>query len=102
MSSPLFFAPVKNSYHFPPLNDTISFGTVVYDAHIESKIVYSINHVFKSLPKKERNAMNHICALERQQLLTILAMSVQKPHFAGYLLIGNLSTSLYRSSSAWL
>ena len=41
--------------------------------------------------------------LERNQLLTILAMSVQNHQLAGFLLTGNRSNFLYfESSIAWL
>ena len=44
---------VKNNYYFPPRNDSNSFGTVHYDAHIYTKIDNSIDHVFKSMTTKE-------------------------------------------------
>ena len=37
--------------------------------------------------------------LERNQLLTILAMSVQNPQLAGFLLTGNRSNFLYVKGS---
>ena len=52
---------------------------------------------------QELNTLHTICELERNQLLTILAMSVQNPHFAGFLLTGNRSNFLYvEGSTAWL
>ena len=51
--------------------------TIDYDAHINTKIDHTINHVFRSLTVQELNALHTICELERIQLLTILAMSVQ-------------------------
>ena len=35
---------------------------------------------------QELNTLHTICELERNQLLTILAMSVQNPQLAGFLL----------------
>ena len=40
------------------------------------------------------NTLHTICELERNQLLTILAMSVQNPQLAGFLLTGNGSNFL--------
>ena len=37
ISSPLLFDSVKNKIHYPPLKDSNSFGTVDYDAHINTK-----------------------------------------------------------------
>ena len=52
------------------------------------------------------NTLHTICELERNQLLTILAMSVHNPHnpqLAGFLLPGNRSHFLYvEGSTAWL
>ena len=52
---------------------------------------------------QELNTLHHICDLERIQLLTITAMSVQGPQFAGYLLCGGCSNFLYvEGFTAWL
>ena len=52
---------------------------------------------------QELNTPHTVCELERNQLLTILAMSIQNPHLAGFLLIGNRSNFLYvERSTAWL
>ena len=52
---------------------------------------------------QELNTRQTICELERNQLLTILAMSVQNPQLAGFLLTGNRSNFLYvEGSTAWL
>ena len=52
---------------------------------------------------QELNTLHTICELDRNQLLTILAMSVQNPQLAGYLLTGNRSNFLYvEGSTAWL
>ena len=80
-NSPLVFDSVKNKGFFPPLNSLLptSFGTVEYDAHIKAKIEHSINHVFNSKNIQQLIELHHICELERTQLLTIFAMSVQNP-----------------------
>ena len=52
---------------------------------------------------QELDTLHTVCELERNQLLTILAMSVQNPHFAGFLLTRNRSNFLYiEGSTAWL
>ena len=49
---------------------------------------------------RELNTLHHICQPERTQFLTILAMSIRIPHFAGYLLTRNHSNFLYVEGSA--
>ena len=52
---------------------------------------------------QEFNTLHTICELERNQLLTKLAMSVQNPQLAGFLLTGYRSNFLYvEGSTAWL
>ena len=100
-SSPLVYDFKKNKKGFPPLNDSNSFSTVDSDAHVSTKIGYSIIHVFRSTGIQELNILKSVSELERTQLLTILAMFVQNPQLAG-LLIGNRSNFLYvEGSSAW-
>ena len=49
------------------------------------------------------NTLHTLCELERIQLHTILAMSVQNPQLAGFLLTVNQSNFLYvEGSTAWL
>ena len=71
-------------YVFPALKVSNNFATIGYDAHVNFKIDYTINHIFRSMTVQERN-----------QLLTILAMSVQIPQLAGFLLTGNRTNFLY-------
>ena len=79
------------------------FATIDYDAHFNTKIDFTINHVFKSLTVQELNTLHAVCELEKTQLLTILAMSVKNPQLAGFLLTGNWSNFLYvEGSTAWL
>ena len=88
---------------FPALNVSNNFANIDYDAHIITKINYTINHVFRSMTVQEFNTLHTICELERNQLLTILAMSVQNPQLAGFLLTGNRSNFFYAErSTAWL
>ena len=46
MTSPLVSDTVKINYYFPQLKDSNSFGIVDYDAHMNTRINYSIDHVF--------------------------------------------------------
>ena len=52
---------------------------------------------------QELYTLHHICVLERTQLLTIWAMSVQSPQLPGHLLTGNSSKFLnVEDSTTWL
>ena len=52
---------------------------------------------------QELNTLHTVCELERNQLLTKLAMSVQIPQLAGFFLTGNRSNFLYvEGSTAWI
>ena len=93
----------NQKYIFPALNVSNSFATLDYDAHINTKIDFTKNHVFKSMTVQELNTLHSIRELARTQLLTILAMSVKNPQLAGFLLTGNRSNYLYvEGSTAWL
>ena len=93
----------NNKFVFPALNVSNNFATIDYDAHINTKIDYTINHVFRSVTVQELNTLHTICELERNQLLTKLAVSVQNPQLACFLLTGNCSIFLYvEGSTAWL
>ena len=93
----------NNKYIFPALNVSNNFATIDYDAPINTKIDYTNIHVFRSMIVPELNTLHTVCELERNQLLTILAMSVQNPQLAGFLLTGNRSKFLYvEGSTAWL
>ena len=51
---------------------------------------------------KELNTIHTVCELERNQLLTKIAMSLQHPQFAGFLLTGKRSNFLHvGGSTAW-
>ena len=93
----------NNKFVFPVLNVSNNFATIDYEAHTNTKIDYTINHVFRSMTVQELNTFHTICELERNQLLTILAMSIQNPQLVGFLLTGNRSNFLYvEGSTAWL
>ena len=81
-----------------------NFATIVYDAHITTKIDYTSYQVVRSMTVHYFNNLFHtVCELERNQHLTILAMSVQKPQLAGFLLTGIHCNFLYvEGPTAWL
>ena len=58
----------NNKFVFPALNVSNNFATIDYDAHINTKIDYTINHVFRSMTVQELNTLHTICELERNQL----------------------------------
>ena len=102
ISGKLVLDPHKKQNVFPALNLSNNFATIDFDAHINTKIDYTINHVFRSMTVQELNALNTICELERNQLLKLLALSVQNPTLAGFILRGNRSSILYvEGSTAW-
>ena len=79
----------NNKFIFPALNVSNNFATKDYDAHINTKIDYTLNHVFRSMTVQELNTLHTVSELERNQLLTKQAMSVQNPQLAGFLLTGS-------------
>ena len=88
---------------FPAINVSNNIATMDYDPHINTKIEYTLNYVFGFMTVQELNTLHTICELERNQLLTILAMSVQNPQLAGFLLTGNRSNFPYvEGATAWL
>ena len=90
-------------YVFQAINVSNNFATIDCDAHINTKIDFTISHVFHSMTVQELNTLHTICHLKRNQPLTILAMSVQNPQLAGFLLTGNRCIFLYvEGSTAWL
>ena len=80
-SGKIQFDTSNKNYTFPALNISNRFATLDYDAHINTKIDFTINHVFKSMTVQELNTLHTYCELERTQLLTILAMSVKTCQF---------------------
>ena len=78
------FDASNQKYIFPALNVSNNFATLDYDAHINSKIDFTINNVFRSMTVQELNTFHTVCELGRTQLLTILAMSVKNPHFSRF------------------
>ena len=73
ISGKIQFDNSYKTYIFPALNISNNFATIVYDAHINTKIAFTINHVFKSMTVQELNILRTVCELERtNNLLTML------------------------------
>ena len=103
ISGRIQFNTSDQKYKFPALNVSNNFATLDYDAHINTKIDFTMNHLFKSMAVQEINTLHTVCELERTQLLTILAMSVKNPQLAGLILTGTRSNFLYvEGYTAWL
>ena len=54
----------NNKFIFPALNVSNNFATINYDAHINRKIDYTINHNFRSMTVQELNTLHTICELD--------------------------------------
>ena len=103
ISGKIQFDNSNQKYIFPALNISNNFATIDYDAQKNTKIDFTIIHVFKSMTVQELNTFHTVCELERTQLLTVLAMSVKSSQLAGFLLTGNRSNFLHvEGSTAWL
>ena len=49
ISGRIQFDTYNRKYIFPALNVSNNFATLDYDAHINTKIDFTLNHVFKSM-----------------------------------------------------
>ena len=93
ISGKIQFDTSNQKYIFSALNVSNNFATLDYVAHINTKIDFTINHVFESMTVPELNTLHTVCELKRTQLLTILAMSVRNPQLAGFLKLEIAETS---------
>ena len=48
----------NNKIKFPALNVSKNFATIDYDAHTNTKIDYTVNHVFRSMTVQEINTLH--------------------------------------------
>ena len=76
ISRKIQFDTSSQKYKIPALNISNNLAGLDYDAQINTKIDFTINHVFISMTVQEINTLHTVCELERTQLLTISAMSV--------------------------
>ena len=51
----------NNQFKYPALNVSNNFATIDYDAHINTKINYAINHVFRAMTLQELNTLHTVC-----------------------------------------
>ena len=65
ISGEIHFDKSNRKYIFPALNISSNFATINYDAHINTKIEFTINYVIKSMTVQERNTLHTVCELER-------------------------------------
>ena len=94
---------IQTKFPLSALNSPSSFANTDYEAHVNTKLGYSITHVFKTLSVTELNTLHTICEVKRTQFSTILAMSVKNSQLAGFFLTRNRSNFLYvKGSTAWL
>ena len=85
------------------MNDSNSFGSVDFDAQIKTKLDCCINKVFNFLTIEELDTLNHICGMEKAQLLFTLTISILNPQLSAYILTGNRCKFLgIKDSIAWL
>ena len=59
------FDTSNQKYIFPALKYSNNFATLDYDAHINTKIDFTINHVFKTMTVQELITLHTVCELER-------------------------------------
>ena len=86
----------KTPYVFPAPNISKNLLQLT-TMHI---LIHKLCYVLRSMTKQELKTLHTVCELERNQLLTILGMSVQNPQLAGLLLTtGNRSKNLYIQGS---
>ena len=71
ISGKIQFDTSNKKYISPALNVLNNFAILDYHAHINTKIDFTINHVFKSKTVQEINTLHTVCELEKTQLLTI-------------------------------
>ena len=50
----------NNKFMFPAFNVSNNFATNDYDAHINRKIDFTLNHVFRSMTVQELNTLHRL------------------------------------------
>ena len=60
ISGKIQFDNSNKKYIFPALKISNNFPTIDYDAHINTKIDFTINHVFKSMTVQELNTLHTV------------------------------------------
>ena len=61
ISGRIQFDTSNQKFIFPALNISNIFATLGYDAHINTKSDFTINHVFKSMTVQELNTLHTVC-----------------------------------------
>ena len=65
ISGRIQFDTSNQNYIFPALNVSNIFANLDYDAHVNTKIDFTKNHVFKSITVQDLNTLHTKCELER-------------------------------------
>ena len=65
ISGRIQFDTSNQKYIFPALSVSNNFATLDYDAHINTKIDFTINHVFISMTVPEIKTLHTVWELER-------------------------------------
>ena len=63
IASPLVYEAVKKDFFFSPPKFSKSVVTQNHDAHIKTKINYSIKHVFESTTIQEMDILHYVCEI---------------------------------------
>ena len=61
ISGKLILDPQQNQSVFPALNISNNFATIDYDAHINTKMYYTIILVFCSITVQKLNTLHTVC-----------------------------------------
>ena len=61
ISGKIQFDTSNKKYIFPALNESNNFATLHYDAQINTKSDFTINHVFISMTVQELNTLHTVC-----------------------------------------
>ena len=70
-------------------------GSIDYELHQNIKTDYITFKIFEVLHEDDLKVLQNICELERMQLQTVLALAIESPALAGYLLTGNRSNFIH-------
>ena len=78
ISGKMVFDPTTKHYVSPALNVSNNFATSDYDAHINTRRDYTINHIFRFMTVQELDTLHTLCELERINTLQYL-LCLYKP-----------------------
>ena len=83
------------------MNNTY-FGAIHYDIHLDMKLDYTTSRISQERSLSEIEMLDHLCELERTQILQSLALAVLKTPHAENLLSENRSKVInYERNILW-